>query len=346
MRIVVNDIAASNGGALSILKDFYSYVKFDTQNEWIFLLGDNYLEETDNIKIVTFPDVKRNKLKKVMFDLFNGAKYINQLNADVVLSLQNIITFGVKSRQIVYIHQVLPFQTVKNFSFFKRAERVFAIYQKIIGKFIVLSAKKADKVIVQTEYMKKLLMSKTKIKADKIVCIMPNVEILDNYANGKTFDNHMFFYPTSKAVYKNNECIYNACKILRDRGIDNFEVKLTIEDDAHVDNIKYVGRIPRDEVLVEYSKSTLLFPSYIESFGLPMAEARNIGTVILASDCGFSREVLSRYDNSYFFDYSNPRELADLMEKVIKGIIVKKDIKAIPRMENSWSILMKVLQEK
>ena len=47
MRIVVNDIAASKGGALTVLKDFYSCVREnDKENEWIFLLGDNLLEET------------------------------------------------------------------------------------------------------------------------------------------------------------------------------------------------------------------------------------------------------------------------------------------------------------
>ena len=41
MRIVVNDIAASKGGALTVLKDFYNCVREnDTENEWIFLLGD------------------------------------------------------------------------------------------------------------------------------------------------------------------------------------------------------------------------------------------------------------------------------------------------------------------
>jgi hypothetical protein len=37
MRIVVNNIAASSGGAISILIDFYDYIKAaDEENEWIF----------------------------------------------------------------------------------------------------------------------------------------------------------------------------------------------------------------------------------------------------------------------------------------------------------------------
>ena len=76
MRIVVNDIAASKGGALTILKDFYNCVKEnDTENEWIFLLGDNLLEETDNIKVITLPHIKSSWAKKLLFDRFTGKKF-------------------------------------------------------------------------------------------------------------------------------------------------------------------------------------------------------------------------------------------------------------------------------
>ena len=53
MRIVVNNIAASKGGAMTVLKDFYSCVcENDKQNEWIFLLNSKYFEETENVKII------------------------------------------------------------------------------------------------------------------------------------------------------------------------------------------------------------------------------------------------------------------------------------------------------
>ena len=134
MRIVVNDIAASTGGAMTILKDFYRCVREnDTENEWIFLLGDEYLEETERIKIMTFPHVKRSKIKKLQFDFFKGKKIIEELRPDAVLSLQNVITHGLKVPQLTYVHQSIPFQDVKRFSFLKKRERNVAVYQYIIG---------------------------------------------------------------------------------------------------------------------------------------------------------------------------------------------------------------------
>ena len=41
MRILVNDLAASASGAMSVLKSFYQYVREnDNENEYIFLLRE------------------------------------------------------------------------------------------------------------------------------------------------------------------------------------------------------------------------------------------------------------------------------------------------------------------
>ena len=243
MRIVVNDIAASSGGAMSILKDFYNYIiENDKVNEWIFLLGDSYLEEKSNVKIIPMPHIKKNCFNKLLFDLFYGKYFINSLKPDAVFSLQNIITFGLKIPQVVYIHQSIPFQTVKRFSFIKPEERKLAIYQYIIGRLIKISASKSDKVIVQTDWMKNSICSTTKIDKNKIIRAYPSIKDFSTFQNFKKFDNTSFFYPTSNSIYKNNECIYKACLLLNNKGIKNFSVRLTILDKRDIQNISFIGK--------------------------------------------------------------------------------------------------------
>ncbi len=328
MRIVVNDIAASYGGAMTILKGFYTYVcENDHENEWIFLLGDKYFDETDNVKIIVCSDIKQSGIKKFFFDLFTGRKFIDSLEPDVVFSLQNIITFGVKAPQCTYIHQSLPYTKMKNFSFFKSEERVSAVYQKLIGQLIHLSAKKADKVIVQSRWMKEAVIEKTKISENKIINIMPDVENLEPYIKDGEFDKKVFFYPTANNIYKNNDCIIDACRILIKDGITDFKVILTLTDGEIKDlpeNIECFGRLSREELLSQYNKTTLLFPSYVETVGLPMIEARLMNAIVLASNCPFSTEVLEDYANAYFYPPFEPERLATLMKRVIKGEIVRK----------------------
>ncbi len=341
MRIVVNDIAASKGGALTVLKDFYNCVREnDTENEWIFLLGEKLLEDTDNIKSITLPQIKGSRIKKLAFDLFTGKKFMKSLKPDLIFSLQNTIVFGVDVPQVIYLHQSIPFQKVKKFSFFKKAERSLAVYQHLIGRVIKKSVKTCDKVIVQTDWMKDAVCSQCRVPREKVLKISPVVGDISAYNTSHEFKSNLFFYPTATAIYKNNQAIFSACNMLSAKGLD-YNVILTLPGNSNIKNVNCVGKLPYAEVIETYSKSTLIFPSYIETFGFPMAEARKVGTLILASDCPFSREVLKDYDNAYFFDPFKPEKLAELMENVIIGNIQKKKVE-ISHLEttDTWKTIL------
>ncbi len=337
MRIVVNDIAASTGGALTVLKEFYNCVREnDRENEWIFLLGDHLLEETDNIKVKVLKDVKASGFKKLQFDFITGKKYIGGLKPDVVFSLQNIITFGLKVQQLVFIHQSIPFQNIKKFSFLKKEERKLAVYQYLIGAIIKRSAKKSDKVIVQTQWMRKAVCESCRLSPDKVVQALPNVKGITVRADNSSFQKDFFFYPTSLHSYKNNAAVMAASEFLSQKGVAHTAV-LTLPQQNSRGNVCCIGKISYDQVLEHYAAGTLLFPSYIETFGYPLAEARKVGTVILAADTPFARELLDGYENGYFFDPFRPEELADLMEQVICGKITRKDtVKQKAQSRDSW----------
>ena len=337
MRIVVNNIAASKTGALSVLRDFYNYIAENEtgSNEWIFVLGDRLLEERDNIRVIVRDDIKASRRNRLMFDLRTGADFFMSLKPDVLFSMQNTLPGGYRGRQVLYVHQPLGYQNWKNFSFLKAEEREYAIYQKLIGRMIDASVKRADKVIVQTEWMRKAVTAKTGVPEDRIVKIMPDIDItgdlrntaLEHCCSDERVTNNSFFYPAGEILYKNHGCILEAAGILKSRGIDDFTIAFTLNkgDIPYLDRypeyeqVKYLGRISREEVFERYRKDILLFPSYIETFGYPPAEARAVGGRILASDCPFCHEVLEGYDRSEYFDPFKPGELAALMEKAIRG---------------------------
>lgn len=342
MRIVVNDIAASKGGAMTVLKDFYSAVcENDKQNEWVFLLGDKYFEETENVKIIALPRIKKSAVKKVLFDFFTGKSFIKKLNPDVVFSMQNIITFGIKVPQVVYVHQSIPFQNIKKFSFLRKSERKLAVKQFLVGGIIKASVKKADKVIVQTEWMKKAVSKSCNVKSDKVVKILPNVKNLSQYIDCGSYNSKNFFYPTSEGIYKNNQILLDACKLLNNDNVD-FNVELTVDSGERVAGVNYIGRIPYEEVINKYNKATLIFPSYVETFGYPLAEARQMGSIVLAADTEFARELLAGYENAYFFNYDDCDKLTLLMKQVACGEIERKEILCF--CENSKDSWLEVIE--
>ncbi|MFR0547006.1 glycosyltransferase [Limosilactobacillus reuteri subsp. suis] len=347
MIFLVNDTAATPeaGGVYSILEDFYNEViNNDSKNKWFFLLSGKYFRETDNVKIIVREDLKKSKLKRFIFECFSGKKFINNLNPDVFISLQNISTIGIKAKKkIVYLHQPIPFQKLVKFKFYKKEERNLSFHQQLVGSVIKYSlSKEKPFVIVQTQWMKKAVLSQVKLPKEKIYVAHPKVEIIER--TKKSLNNRSFFYPASSYIYKNHRIIFEAANLLEREGINDFKIYLTLQKGQlplRNNNIFYIGHLNRTEVFKYYEESILLFPSYIESFGLPLIEAALKGDIILTSKTEFSRELLNHYKNAYYFDYKNAGQLASLMKKVINGEI-KADGSRLQVNENGESLLSSI----
>lgn len=329
MKIVVVDFAASSGGALTILNGFYDFICSDNDaknHEWIFLLSNKYLTETKNVKVIILDKQKR-WIRRLLFDFLTGRRILRKISPDIIFSMQNTFVYGMKCPQVIYMHQSIPFQKDKRFSLFKSDERLLFVYQYIIGWIIKKSIKRADLTVVQSEWIKEALLETTGLRNDKVLKIMPPIKNLSSFKFNTLFKNNSFFYPASYNLYKNHECIFKAIDILNTNGIVNLEVILTIENKMQLNNsiIKFRGEMEHIDVINQFNISTLLYPSYIETFGLPLLEARQMGCIILSADTAFAREVLDGYNNAYFFNPFHPNELAELMKRVITGIYIKKE---------------------
>jgi len=324
---MIFNVPAESGGALSILKEVYEEaVAFEDKTiNWSFVVSKPDLKETDNVKVLSFPWVKKSWFHRLYFDNFIAPKLVRKNKATIILSLQNIIIPRVKVKQVLYVHQSLPFVEYK---FSLKENKLLWIYQNIIGRKIIRSIKDADKVIVQTKWMKNASIEKTLVQNDKIEVISPKPNfIVDKYYKPTTKSTTLFFYPANAMDYKNHRVIVNACRQLKEKFNGEYEVLFTIKgnETQHVTAlynqvkeeglpISFVGPMNRKEVFKLYTKSVLLFPSYIETFGLPLLEARMHKGIILAANAPFSREILDEYENVYYFDPFNHNELSELMK--------------------------------
>lgn len=338
MRIVINDVAATPdaGGIFSILSDFYNDVLNDPKgHEWIFILAGKFFPESKNVKILVHSDLKKNWIKKFVFEFIDGYKEINKLQPDVFISLQNIVTRKVSaSKKFVYVDKPLSFQNEKSFSFFKKDERKLAVHQKVIGPMIKHSIRSSNvKVIVQSEWLKKEIVKQRLASSDEIIVETPVINMSEyGVHNGKNMPTKAktvnFFYPATPYVYKNHQLIIDAVKIITQKyGFQDFSVEFTIKHSDLVYNgdlprqIRCVGQLERKKVIQKYSESVLVFPSYIETLGLPLLEAAMQGGLILASDTQFSHELLKNYTDVHYFNFRDSGELASLMIRVMQGKI-------------------------
>ena len=371
MRIVVVDIAASKTGAESVLRDFSEYVhSISDGNEWVFIIGvagiipvarevasPDSLSGEPGVYAILRDDVKRSWSNRLKFEWISGAAYIRSLKPDVVFSLENTLPVGnLKARSVLYVHQPLGFQKTKNFSLLKKEERHLAIYQYFISHIIDSSIKHADRVIVQTQWMRDALLNKLKVPAKKVYSILPPLPGVPEGLPGRQFNEKLFIFPSGPIIYKNHECVIKAAQLLNAGGIKDFKILFSLTEEEAGErlaalsretrgNIEWRGRMERRDLYNIYKTGTLIFPSYIETYGYPPAEARSVGGMVLASDTPFCREVLQGYVNARYFDPFEPQELAKLMGEIIEKKTGPRPVEGDNVSSGSWQEVVKVIAE-
>ena len=244
MRIMVFDVPAESGGALTILNQYYDAAIKDKKNEWIFVVSTPELKETDNVKVLNYPWIKKSWFHRLHFDNLVSNKIVEKYKVDEILSLQNVVVPKVKVKQTLYLHQPLPF-VEKRYGLTEDFK--FWLYQNVISRMIFKSIRKADKVIVQTKWIRDAAIKKANVKKEKFILKQPelNVSVKKLYTSDEN-NGKLFFYTASGLVYKNHEVIVKACKLLKDKGISDYKVIFTLKGDEN----KHIRKL-RDIVIGE-----------------------------------------------------------------------------------------------
>jgi len=354
VTIVVFDVPASESGALAILNDFFDYVlRVDNSGyHWVFVVSTDSLDQklaasgNRRVSVVRCPQAKEGWVRRLFFEVFEAPKLVRKYHADRILSLQNLAILRTKIPQIIYLHQSLPYVN-QRFSYFRAEERFLAIYADVLRLLIGASLRIARAIIVQTTWFAEAILDKHRIEAKKISIIPPSASFRAP-VESKELDRGLFFYPTTPFVYKNIDLIIDAVEHLVGNGLNprvvvtitgfenRYSARLLRRIISHKlqSNLLFIGRVSREEVLSYYSQATLLFPSRLESFGLPLLEARLCGSLVLASRTPFALEILAGYSSAHFYGGDDSGSLADLMSAVLTGDLDREET---PRAKDgSW----------
>src|SRR5690606_8073698 len=87
-----------------------------------------------------------------------------------------------------------------------------------------------------------------------------------------------------------------------------------------VNNIEFLGFIPKAKLLELYGMTDcLIYPSKVESWGLPISEFKKYDRPMLLADLPYAHETAEGSKLTAFVNPDDPKELADLMAQLIKG---------------------------
>lgn len=369
-KIIVNATALDKGGALTILKQFIFHAG-NSKNEYLIFTPKNIeLQHNENIKII--PTDKKNWCRRIIWDSFGLSKFLvkNKINYDTIISLQNTsIRINKEKKQYIYIHQSIPFSEIKvKYNSFDDIK--LFLYKNFYSYFMIAYHHSNSRYVVQTNWMKESLKKKwPKIMNDhNIIVISPDHEIYSppSIYNSEKKENNNFkiLYPASPFKYKNHLIILRAIHLMKKDPILNGEIKFLVTfnkgeykkfDDLSSllklnDNVEYLGFISRESLACYYlDADCIVFPSYIETFGLPLSEAAYLNKKIIASDLAYARDTLEGYNNVSYSKYDSAYDWKDKILKAYHDYApIPKETKPFltdKKNVQSWSYLFNLLSK-
>ncbi len=312
------------GGGKTLLDKFLK-LEFNQLN--IILLTDSryqfhskYVEKFSVIKVI----------KHSFYSRLSSEYWLKKRlkQGDIILCFSNLPPFfRLKGRVCVFVHNRFLIDNVPLDGFSLK----FRIRLNIQRFWIRKRAKFADSYIVQTASMKNLM---TRIFPKKnSIHILPFSSLVENDQIKEIIDydinkinNLSFAYIATAEPHKNHKNLIDAWILMAKEGCfpklfltidkeDSLEIHSLIDYSILKYKIKIVnyGYIPHEEVMNLYKNiDALIFPSLLESFGLPLLEAKSRGLGILASELDYVRDIINP-DQS--FDPNSPISIVRAIER-------------------------------
>ena len=170
------------------------------------------------------------------------------------------------------------------------------------------------KIIVQSNVVKNGLIKSYAIEPDRII-VQPHPISLGNYKlpiksdpNGKL----KLFYPASNYEHKNHKLIIELDNNYHLNELVS-EILITISEPPNLKKgsiIKAIGTISHQKCFEYYATANcLLFPSLMESYGLPLIEAMYVGIAIIAPKLEYAEWICG--PEAIYFDPNNVESLFD-----------------------------------
>lgn len=359
--IIVNAYPILRSGSAMIVRQFINYIEDNNiPNRFIIFIHENF-EITSSHSNITFVRVKLNKVLTMLsyWQFFGINKWLKKhnINPDITLSLvsTNIIISNKQIPNFLYFHNPVPIYKEYNWSLFKKHERILYLYKNLYHILIKFSINKHTIFFAQLPCIKKRLQTTFNIPAQNIHVVRPSFTkpIISKHDHIHINDNTInLIYPATNFKYKNHQILFDALNILNDSDT-NVHLFLTCEKSDFYDktipqNITFLGNIKYEGLLSFYKLcDALVFPSYIESFGLPLLEASYLDRPIIVSDSDFAHDLLDDYDNVSFCNHSDPHEWVNAISNLDKQLQLKQT-KHHQKTEDkqvlqSWDTLFKII---
>ena len=318
----------------------------DVRESEIIVLGNAHNACDFDIEGVNFVKVDGydpfNKIHCVLWELLGVSRVCKSLNADRVLFPRGFCALTHPVKDIVLIHDLIPFHYDEKFpGVFGKAENAYIMNR------LKASARSAEKIITISEASKKDIVKYCGVDTGKITVVHNACNAISFAEEKKIQEKPYICAVTSGLPHKNARGILRSyqryCEISDDPvelvviGIaDTSMCDLSDDVRARITCHKFIKNNDDMYRIISNSKA-FLFLSVLEGFGLPPIEAMQLNVPVICSNVSSLPEVVG--DAAVLVDPTDPNAVAEAMvhvicDKALQKELIEKGITNIQRF--SW----------
>jgi glycosyltransferase involved in cell wall biosynthesis len=358
-RIVISGINIFEGGPLSVYRDFLNAIvenDIHKNNEiTIFVHKKELFKDYDGcFEIIELPKSRKSYFNRCYYEYVYFHRYSKKEEIDCWISIHDMTPNVVAKQVYTYCHNATPFFKATSFEW-KFNKTVF--FFSLLYKFLYRINIKKTTVIVQQQWMRAEFEKMYGIEGAIVAYPGINAPNKEEIEVSKS-EEVTFIYASYPRTFKNFEGILEACKQLNLENL-KYIVQITLSGNENkysqylydkykdVENVEWIGLQKREALFACYAKSDcLIFPSKLETWGLPITEYKEYNKPIILSDLPYAHETLGDYNSAIFFNPNSVSELASAMKAIIEGnaqfLPAKKENIKEPFAEN-WEQLVRII---
>lgn len=377
-RFLINALSSEAGGAQTLLHFMMrNYSSLPEDFECIFLVKEFPAKEFSQLKsrIIVINKNLSNPLKRYLYEHYFIKKNEKNLGLKGVIHLGNFVSGGSSVIQVVYLRNSLFFS--KNFrkELRKRGHLTYLAYLEFQTLLSRHSIRKAELVIVPSESFKDQIINSLGEKHEaKIVPIKygidPEFFKQDSDVNPSLREKleringfYKILHVGNYSYYKNFSLIIKMIPHLKNIIGENFRVILTTKIGDGIKNYFYdstgdwklmkelnaekfflmLGRVNYSDLSYLYRNcDVFIWPSYSESFGFPLLEARYFKLPAVSLSLPVNREV---YPEALFFE-GDERNFAKKIAEALEKPKSSFEIGTVPHIREHMIKLFKTIRER
>jgi len=360
--IVVSAVNLVEAGTLVIMRDCLHYLSDlakDGEYRVIAIVFDKDLAYYQNIEYIETQWPKKRWINRLWFEYVSIKKISKQLSPVYLwFSLHDTSPSVTAERRAVYCHNSYSFYKWKLHDLiFAPKIALFAIFTKYIYKTNIHLNKY---LVVQQEWFRDGMSKMFGFNKSNIIVAKPNKGESQFLPSNNQFSEFTFVFAGSPNSHKNFETICKAAELMEADGISNFRVCITVKGDENkyaqwlfkqwgkLKTVDFIGFQKKEDLVRFYEKShCLLFPSKVESWGLPISEYAAYNKPMILADLPYAHETAAGAKIVSYFNPDSAQDLSNKMRMALNGeLTLFNDEPLIHYKEpfaNDWKDLFNIL---